>query len=92
MFPDNAKITCVPSLVKRIDDKYSVLTFDPIAFNVLNTFPKIYVKKDLLISKIEHYSSPFISAYWDFFRTGHVLEDWRNKLDNNNAVCAVLTD
>ena len=40
--------------------------------------------------------SPFLSAYRKSFSTEHVLirllEDWRNKLDNNNVVGAVLTD
>ena len=40
--------------------------------------------------------SPFLSAYRKSFSTEHVLirllEDWRNKLDNNNAVGAILTD
>ena len=39
--------------------------------------------------------SPFLSAYRKSFSTEHVLirllEDWRNKLDNN-AVGAILTD
>ena len=39
--------------------------------------------------------SPFLSAYRKSFSTEHVLirllEDWRNKLDNNNVVGAVLT-
>ena len=44
---------------------------------------------------MDHHFSPFISAYRKFFSTEHVLirllEDWRNKLDNND-VSAVLTD
>ena len=39
--------------------------------------------------------SPFLSAYRKSFSTEHVLirllQDWRNKLDNNNVVDAVLT-
>ena len=63
----------------------------------LNTFSKIYEKifKDFLISKMEHHFSSFISAYRKSFSTEHVLirllQDWRNKLDNNNVVGAVLT-
>ena len=49
-----------------------------------------------MISKIKHHFSRFISAYRKSFSTEHVLirllEDWRNKLDNNNVVGAVLTD
>ena len=40
--------------------------------------------------------SPFLSAYRKSFSTEHVLirllEDWRNKLDNNNVASAVLMD
>ena len=45
---------------------------------------------------MEHHFSPFISAYRKSFSTEHFLirlfEDWRNTLDNNNVVGAVLTD
>ena len=45
---------------------------------------------------MEHHFSPFISAYRKSFSTEQVLvrllENWRNKLDNNNVVGAVLTD
>ena len=96
MFPDNAKIAYVSPLDKRTEDKYSVTNFRPVS--VSNTFSNIYEKivKDFLINKMEHHFSPFISAYRKSFSTEHVLmrlfEDWRNKLDNNNVVGAVLTD
>ena len=45
---------------------------------------------------MEHHFSPFVSAYRRSFSTEHVLirllEDWKNKLDNNNAAAAILTD
>ena len=96
MFPDNAKIACVSPLDKLTDDKYSVTNFPPVS--VLNAFSKNHEKivKGFLISKIEHHFSPFISAYRKSFSTEHVLirllEDWRNKLDNNNVVGANSTD
>ena len=96
IFPDNAKIACVSPLDKHTDDNYSVTNFRSVS--VLNTFSKIYEKivKDFLISKMEQNFSPFLSAYRKSFSTEHVLirlsEDWRNKLDNNNVVVAVLTD
>ena len=96
MFPDNAKIACVSSLDKHTDDKYSVTNFRPVS--ILNTFSKINEKivKDSLISKMEHPFSPFISAYHKSFSTEHVLirllEDWRNKLDNNNVAGGNSTD
>ena len=96
MFPDNAKIACVSPSDKDTDDKYSVTNFRPVS--ALNTISKIYEKiaKYFLISKMEHHFKPFISTYRKSFSTEHVLirllEDWRNKLDNNNAVGAILTD
>ena len=96
MFPDNTKIACVSPLDKHTDDKYSVTNFRPVS--VLNTFSKISenVVKGFLISKMEHHFLPFISAYHKSFRTEHVLirylEDWRNNLDNNDVVGAVLMD
>ena len=62
---------------------------------VLNTFSKIYEKtvKDFLIK-----FSPIIDACRKSFSTAveyvfiGLLEDWRNKLDNNNAESVVLTD
>ena len=96
IFPVNAKIVCLSSLDKHTDDKQSVTNFRPVS--VLNTFSKIYEKivKYFLINKMEHSFSPSLSAYRRSFSTEHVLirllEDWRNKLDNNNVVVAVLTD
>ena len=96
IFPDNAKIVCVSPWGKHTDDKHSVTNFRPVS--VLNTFSKFYEKivKDSLISKMERHFSPFISAYRKSFSTEHVLntllEDWRNKLDNNNAAGAFSTD
>ena len=96
MFPDNAKIACVSPLDKLTDDKYSVTNFPPVS--VLNAFSKIHEKivKGFLISKIEHHFSPFISPYRKSFSIEHVLirllEDWRNKLDNNNVAGGNSTD
>ena len=73
MFPDNAKTACVSPLDKDTDRRYSVTNFLPVS--VLNTFSKIDKKivKDFLISKIEHYYSPFISAYYKSLSTVHVV-------------------
>ena len=96
IFPDNAKIACISPLDKYADDKYSVTNFQPVS--VLNTFTKMYkkIEKGFLISKMKHHFSPVISAYRKSFSTEHVpislLEDWRNKSDNNNVVDAVLTN
>ena len=66
--------------------------------HVLHTFSKIYEKivKYFLVTKMKHHFSPFISVYRKSFSNRHVLirllEDWRNKLDSNNVVGAILTD
>ena len=45
---------------------------------------------------MEHHFAPFISTYWLSFSNEHVLNrllDYlRHKLDNNNAVGAILID
>ena len=96
MFPGNTKITCVSLLGKHTGNKYYVINFRPVS--VLNAFSKIFEKivKASLTIQMEHHFSPFISAYRKSFGTEHalirLLKDWRNKLDDNNVVDAVLTD
>ena len=93
IFLDNTKIVCVSPLDKHTDDKYSVSNFLPISVS----FSKIYEKivKDLLISKMEHHCSLFISAYGKPFSTEHIfirpLENWSLKLDNDSVAGTVLT-
>ena len=63
---------------------------------MLNTFSKIYEKfsKDFLVSDIEMFLSPFLTAYRKCYNTQNVLikmiEEWRENLDNF-FVGAVLT-
>ena len=65
--------------------------------SILNT-SKIYEKfaKNLLVSNIEEFFSPFLAAYRKSYSTQHVLirmvEEWKENLDNNFIVGAVLTD
>ena len=55
--------------------------------SILNTFSKVYEKviKDQLVSGLDKYLSPFISAYRKGYSTQHVLtrlvEEWRERLD-----------
>ena len=93
MFPDDFEITSVIPLDKGKTNKNEISNFGPVS--ILNTFSKIYEKsiKDELVSR---YLSPFISAYRKGYRTQHVLthlvEGWRERLDNNYIVGAILMD
>ena len=66
--------------------------------SILNTFSKIYEKviKNQLVSYFDKYLSLFISAYRKNSSTQQVLirllEEWREKLDENFIVGAVLMD
>ena len=52
--------------------------------------------KDELVLGLDKYFSPFISAYRKGYSTQHVLtrlvEEWRERLDNNYIVGAILMD
>ena len=96
IFPDNAKIPSVIPVDKGKPDKYDVLNYRPVS--IQNTFSKIYEKviKNQLVSCFDKYLSPFISAYRKNYSTQQVLvrllEEWREKLDENFIVVAVLMD
>ena len=72
------------------------LSYRPVS--ILNVFSKIYEKviKNQLMSYFEKYFSPFMSAYRKSYSTQQVLirllEEWREKLDKNFVVGAVLMD
>ena len=61
-------------------------------------FSKIYEKiiKDQLVSGLDKYFSPFISAYRKEYSTQHVLtrlvKKWRERLDNNYIFGTMLMD
>ena len=96
IFPENAKVASVVPLDKGKPDKYDVLNYRPVS--ILNAFSKIYEKviKNQLASYLDKYFSPFISAYRKSYSTQQVLirllEEWREKLDKNFVVGAVLMD
>ena len=81
VFPDDAKIASVIPLDKGKPNKNEISNFRPVS--ILNTFSKIYEKviKDQLVSGLDKYLSPFISAYRKGYSTQHVLtrlvEEWR---------------
>ena len=66
--------------------------------SILNTFSKIYgkVDKDQLVSGLDKYLSSFISAYQKGYSTQDALtrlvEEWREPLENNYIVGAILMD
>ena len=96
IFPENAKVASVVPIDKGKPDKYDVLNYRPVS--ILNAFSKIYEKviKNQLASYLDKYFSPFISAYRKSYSTKQVLirllEEWREKLDKNFIVGAVLMD
>ena len=73
VFPDDAKIVSVIPLVKGKPNNNEISNFRPVS--ILNTFSKIYEKviKDQLVSGLDKYLSPFISAYQKGYSTQHVL-------------------
>ena len=81
VFPDDAKIASVIPLDKDKPNKNEISNFRPVS--IPNTFSKIYEKviKDQLVSGLDKYLSPFISAYRKGYSTQHVLtrlvEEWR---------------
>ena len=96
IFPENAKVASVVPLDKGKPDKYDVLNYRPVS--ILNALSKIYEKviKNQLASYLDKYLSPFISVYRKSYSTQQVLirllEEWRDKLDKNFIVGAVLMD
>ena len=96
IFPENAKVASVVPLDKGKPDKYDVLNYRPVS--ILNAFSNIYEKviKNQLAYYLDKYFSPFISAYRKSYSTQQViirlLEEWREKLDKNLIVGAVLMD
>ena len=96
IFLSNAKVTCVKPLDKKTEDKHCISNFRPVI--ILNTFSNIYEKfaQNLLVSNIEEFLSPFLAAYRKSYSTQYVLirivEEWKQNLDNNFIVGAVLTD
>ena len=96
ILPEIAKVASVVPLDKGKPDKYDVLNYRPVS--ILNAFSKLYEKviKNQLASYLDKYFSSFISAYRKSYSTQQVLirllEEWREKLDKNFIVGAVLMD
>lgn len=91
-FPDKASIATVVPLDKGKANKNDILNYRPVSIS--NTFSKIYknVIKEQLVSYMEkHFSS--MSTYRKRHSTQRVhirlLDEWRNKLDNNLFVEAL---
>ena len=83
-------------LDKGKPNKNEISNFRPVS--ILNTISKNYEKviKDQLVSGLDKYLWPFISVYQKGYSTQHVLtpleEEWRERLDNNYIVGAILMD
>ena len=96
LFPENAKVATVVPLDKGKPGKNDISNFRLVS--LLNKFSKFYerVIKDQLVLSMENYSSPMVSAYRKNYSTQHVItrlvEEWREHLDENFFIGAVLTD
>ena len=73
MFPGNAKVVCVKPLDKKTKDKHGISNFRLVS--ILNTFSKIYkmFAKNLSVSNVEEFFSPFLAAYRKSYSTQHML-------------------
>ena len=96
IFPDLAKTALVVPLNKGKPNKNDFVNFRPVS--ILNTFSEIYerVIKNQLLHGMENVFSPQISAYSKSYNSQHVLirliEEWREYLDKDFVVGAVMTD
>ena len=77
-------------------DKNDVNNFKLVS--VLNCFSKIFenVKKGQMMPFIQNHLSIFLSTYRSCYSSQYVpirlIEEWRQKLANDDFVCAVLMD
>ena len=91
-----AKRAAVSPLDKGGKDKTAITNFRPVS--VLNVFSKFYerIMKNQINSFIDSKLSTFLSAYRKSYSTQHVLirliEEWKQKLDRNYVVGAILMD
>ena len=96
ILPENAKITMVSRLDKGTSKKNDISIFRPVS--ILTTSSKIYEKvtTKMIDKAMNKYLSPFISAYGQNYSTQnvliHLLEEWREALDNNFIVGSVFMD
>ena len=96
IFPKKAKRAAITPLDKGGKDKTSLSNYRPVS--VLNVFSKFYerIMKNQITSFINSKMSTFLSAYRKTYSTQHVLirliEEWKNKLDKNYVVGAILMD
>ena len=96
IFPDLAKAALVVPLDKGKPNKNDIAKFWPV--NILNTFSKMYERVIIyqLFHGMEYVFSPQISAYRKNYNSKHILirliEEWREWLDKDFVVGAVMTD
>ena len=72
IFSDVATVALVSPIDKKTDDKSKISNYKPV--NVLNIFSKVYeiVLKNNLVSALNDYMPPFISAYREGCSIQHV--------------------
>ena len=95
-FSNNVKSAVVIRLGKGSLDKNDVNNFKLVS--VLNCFSKIFenVKKGQMMPFIQNHLSIFLSTYRSCYSSQYVpirlIEEWRQKLANDDFVGAVLMD
>ena len=96
IFPDLAKTAPVFPLDKGKPNKNDIANFRSVS--ILNRFSKYYdrVIKNQLLHGMENVFSPQISAYPKSYNSQHALirliEEWKEYLDKDFVVDAVMTD
>ena len=96
VFSENARVATVVPLDKSKPDKNDISNFRPVS--LLNKFSKFHerVVKNQIVLSMENYFLPMVSVYRKNYCTQHVItrlvEEWREHLDKNLVVGAVLTD
>ena len=96
IFPDKAKIASVIPIDKGGLKKNEISNYRPVS--LLNCFCKVYEKiiSKRIITVMDTLMSPYLSAYREHFSSQHVLirllEEWKEKLDNNYVVGGTLMD
>ena len=91
---DNTKVATVGPIYKK-NSRNELENYRPVS---LNAFSKIYERymRNSITPFVNNFFSVFISAYRKIYSSNHALirliENWKQSLDNQNFVGAVLID
>ena len=94
VFPEDAKTATVIPLDKGKPNKNKISNLRPFLKTISTVYERVI--KDQIVSDMEKYFSPILSACWKNYSSQDFLisliEEWEKKLGNNFVVGAVLTD